>query len=81
MNVILQDPFVLLAPPDHLSHRLTLEGHSVAMCRFNPNGLLLAASTHDGLVLIIDLLTAQITHKLTAHVSRLNSLVFRFLVI
>lgn len=76
MNKELISPFVLLAHPDILSHRLTLENHSVSICVFNPDGLLLAAATYDGLVLLVDTITSQIIRKLHAHVSSLNSIDF-----
>jgi WD40 repeat protein len=76
MNRELISPFVLLAHPDTLSHRLTLENHSVSICRFNPDGALLAAATYNGLVLLVDTITSQIIRKLTAHVSSLNSIHF-----
>ncbi|KAJ3396829.1 chromatin binding protein [Lobulomyces angularis] len=74
MNIPLHDPFILLSFPDILTDRLDLENHSLTLCQFNPNGLLLAAATFNGMVLIVDTLTNGITHKLYAHVSNLNSL-------
>lgn len=73
MNLSLMDPFVLAQDyPDSLTGKLR-SGHACCL-RFNRRGDFLAAGRVDGTVVIFDVETSGVAHKLHGHTKQIQSL-------
>ena len=73
MNLSLIDPFVLAQDyPDSLTGKLR-SGHSTCI-RFNRKGDFLAAGRADGIIVIFDVETNGVAHKLRGHTRQIQSL-------
>lgn len=73
MNLALMDPFVLAQDfPDALTGKLR-SGHATCL-RFNRRGDFLGAGRVDGTIVIFDVETNGVAHKLNGHTRQIQSL-------